>query len=92
MEVRKWRGCACLVIQSCPNLCDPMDILNKENISDKLEERNIEQSLIDKFMNCLNDCEFARYAPGDPAETMDKTFQEASDVISEMENIIKKRK
>ena len=26
MEVRKWRGCACLVIQSCPNLCDPMDI------------------------------------------------------------------
>jgi len=26
MEVRKWRVCACLVIQSCPNLCDPMDI------------------------------------------------------------------
>lgn len=70
----------------------PMENLNKENISEKLEERNIEQNLIDKFMNCLNDCEFARYAPGDPAETMDKTFQEASDVISEMENIIKKRK
>ena len=26
MEARKWRGCECLVIQSCPNLCDPMDI------------------------------------------------------------------
>lgn len=70
----------------------PMENLNKENISEKLAERNIDQTLIDKFMNCLNDCEFARYAPGDPAETMDNTFKEASDVISEMENIIKKKK
>jgi hypothetical protein len=70
----------------------PMENLNKENISEKLAERNIDQNLMDKFMNCLNDCEFARYAPGDPAETMDNTFNEASNVISEMENIIRKRK
>lgn len=70
----------------------PVESLNKENIAEKMQEKKLDQSQIDKFMNCLNDCEFARYAPGDPAETMDKTYHEATDVISEMENIIRKGK
>jgi hypothetical protein len=37
----------------------------------------------------LNECEFARYAPGNQNEAMDKVYASAIDVISKMENSIK---
>jgi hypothetical protein len=38
----------------------------------------------------LAEGEFARYAPGDKGATMDKVYKQAIDVISKMENSIKK--
>jgi hypothetical protein len=43
-------------------------------------------------MNIISECEFARYAPGDPDATMEKIFTSASDVINELDSAIKKNK
>lgn len=64
--------------------------LSKDNIAAELSERGADESLIKDFENILNESEFARYAPGNPSETMDKIYSMAIDVISKLENAIKK--
>lgn len=71
-------------------LCIPVAQLTKETISSELEFRNVDKDIIDELNSVLNECEFARYAPGDPVATMDKIYRQAIDVISKMENRIKK--
>lgn len=68
----------------------PVAELNKENIQQRLMEHNVEDTLAIRFNDVLNACEFARFAPGDPQATMDKIYQDAVAVISELENVIKK--
>jgi hypothetical protein len=66
--------------------------LNKENVSASLQTHGVEQHLVDAYMNIISECEFARYAPGDPDATMEKIFTSASDVINELDSAIKKNK
>lgn len=68
----------------------PQEHLNKDNIQSRLEEKGVEQPLIDDFIKVLDNCEFARYAPGEGECAMDSVYEGAIDVISKMENIIKK--
>ena len=68
----------------------PVAELNKENIQQRLIEHNVDSALAERFNDTLNACEFARFAPGDPQATMDKIYQDAVTVISELENVIKK--
>ena len=70
----------------------PLASLNKDNIQTELQKRNVSQSLIDLFMKCLNDSEFARYAPGDPDETMENVYKGAVSAITNMESSIRKAK
>ena len=60
--------------------------LNKENIEQSLLSRNVPEDLIQQFMKVLNDCEFARYAPGDVNENMENVYNSAIDAISKMED------
>ena len=73
-------------------LAIPQSQLNRDHIQAALLDRGIEQTLITKFITCLDTCEYARYAPGDTGETMETTYNNAADVIEEMENKIKKNK
>jgi hypothetical protein len=68
----------------------PLSQLSKDNISNELARRGCDNMLVDGLMNLLNECEFARYAPGDPGATMDKVYKMAVDVISKMENSIRR--
>lgn len=68
----------------------PQEHLNKDNVAMKLDEHGVDRTLTDEFIKVLNDCEFARYAPGDAVETMDRTYEDAVAIISKMENNIKK--
>ena len=67
----------------------PVSKLSKDNIEEKLNNYGVSEELIKEFIDTLNDCEFARYAPGNPNETMDKVYSSAINVISKMENSIK---
>ena len=42
-----------------------------------------------EFIGVLNECEYARYAPGNENEAMDKVYSASVEVISKMENSIK---
>lgn len=68
----------------------PLSQLSKDNVEEALIEKNVDNELIKTFIKALNDCEFARFAPGDPAQAMDNLYQDAINVISKMENSIKK--
>ena len=68
----------------------PVSQLSKDNIEEELQKHQVADELIKEFINNLNDCEFARYAPGNQNEKMDKIYSSAIDVISKMENSIKR--
>jgi len=68
----------------------PVSQLSKDNIEEELQKHQVADELIKAFIDTLNDCEFARYAPGNQDEKMDKIYSSAIDVISKMENSIKR--
>ena len=67
----------------------PVSQLSKDNIEDELTQYGVAPELIKDFIGTLNECEFARYAPGNQNEAMDKVYSSAVEVISKMENSIK---
>lgn len=67
----------------------PVSRLSKDNIEEKLRNHGVSEELIKDFLNALNDCEFARFAPGDESQAMDKVYSSSIEVISKMENSIK---
>ena len=68
----------------------PVSQLSKDNIEEEFQKHQVADELIKEFINNLNECEFARYAPGNQDEKMDKIYSSAIDVISKMENSIKR--
>ncbi len=67
----------------------PVSQLSKDNIEEKLNNYGKSEDLIAEFINALNECEFARFAPGDEASAMDKVYTTALTVISRIEGSIK---
>lgn len=67
----------------------PVSKLSKDNIEEKLKNHGVENDLIGEFLNALNECEFARFAPGDDNQAMDKVYKSSLELISKMENSIK---
>ncbi len=70
----------------------PVSKLSRENIEEKLSARNASQSDIDTFLEALDECEFERYAPGDAAGNMQKTYDKAVSAITNIEEGMKKKK
>lgn len=68
----------------------PVANLTKDNIEAELSNYGIADTLIGKFMQILNTCEFARYAPAESDAAMDKLYNETVDAIGEMESKLKK--
>jgi hypothetical protein len=66
--------------------------LSRDNISDELRAHGVDDATVGKFLSALDECEFERYAPGDPAGNMERTFTSAMTAISEIENVMKKQK
>ncbi|MCM1311993.1 MAG: BatD family protein [Bacteroides sp.] len=64
------------------------ECLNKDNISGDLQAKGVDKTLVDEFIKALNDCEFARYAPGDANETMEAVYNDSVSIIGKIENSI----
>lgn len=67
----------------------PVSQLSKDNIEEELRKYGVAEDLIKEFLNALNSCEFARFAPSDANQAMDKVYTDSLEVISKMENSIK---
>ncbi len=66
----------------------PAEQLSRENICEKLAAYYVGDTTVAKFTSALDECEFERYAPGDPAGNMNRTFESAMTAIMEIENAI----
>ena len=67
----------------------PVSQLSKDNIEAELTNYGVQEALIAEFIGVHNECEYARYAPGNENEAMDKVYSASVEVISKMENSIK---
>ena len=67
----------------------PVSRLSKDNVEEKLRNYGVSDDLIEEFLKALNECEFARFAPGDENQAMDKVYSSSLAVMSKMENSIK---
>ena len=65
--------------------------LSRDNVSERLTEHGVGQETVDKFIEALDECEFERYAPGDPKGNMNKTFESAMTAIMDIENAMKSK-
>ena len=70
----------------------PVEQLSRDNVSDQLAQRGVDDATVTKFVEALDECEFERYAPGDPAGNMSKTFESAMTAIMKIEEAMKSRK
>jgi len=70
----------------------PVEQLSHDNISQRLAERNVGEETVAQFMGALDECEFERYAPGDPKGNMNKVYEKAMTAIEQIEGTMKKRK
>ena len=71
-------------------LAIPVEQLSHDNISQRLTERQVDEATISEFMGALDECEFERYAPGDPKGNMNKVYDKAMNAIEKIEVVMKK--
>lgn len=69
----------------------PVEKLSRDNIKEQLEAREVDQTTIDAFLGALDECEYARYAPGDAKGNMNKVYEKAMTAIEQIENVRKNR-
>ena len=69
----------------------PVEQLSRDNISDRLTERNVNAETVKQFIEAIDECEFERYAPGDPKGNMNKVYQMAMTAITQIAGTIKSK-
>ena len=69
----------------------PVEQLSRNNISDRLTERNVNAETVKQFIEAIDECEFERYAPGDPKGNMNKVYQMAMTAITQIAGTIKSK-
>jgi len=64
--------------------------LSRDNICQQLESRDVSAETIQQFIGALDECEFARYAPGDAQGNMNKVYDAAMGAITQIATTMKK--
>jgi len=70
----------------------PMSKLNKDEVSQVFQQKGVSKDLASKFLAALQECEFARFAPGAPDVRMEETYQWALDILVTLEKELKNKK
>jgi len=68
----------------------PVEQLSRENISQQLASHHVSEDTIQQFLGALDECEFARYAPGDATGNMNKVYEAAMTAITQIATTMKK--
>jgi hypothetical protein len=67
----------------------PLSDLSMDSVRGRLSAKNVTEESIDSFIEVLNKCEFARFAPAESANLMNDIYQEAIMFISRIESELK---
>ena len=62
--------------------------LSMDTVSETMKSKNVPDELTQQFVDTLNSCEFARFAPGSAEEKMDDLYRRGIDVISKAEKVL----
>ena len=69
-----------------------MEELNHDTIAERLSGSGVDKTLIDKYMELLDACEFARYSPSGDSSAMADHYDKTASIISSMDQSMKTRK
>lgn len=64
----------------------PASELNRQNVAERLADAGASQEVIDSFVAVLDDCEFAKYAPGSGENELKTVYDRGTDVINSLED------
>ncbi len=70
-------------------LAIPVERLSRENITEQFQLHSVAEEVIESFVEAIDECEYARFAPGDTSGNMQKTYAKATDAITKIEEDIK---
>ena len=62
--------------------------LSMDTVNETMKAKNVPDELTQQFIDTLNNCEFARFAPGSAEKKMDDLYQRGIDVISKAEKVL----
>ena len=62
--------------------------LSMDTVNETMKAKNVPDELTQQFIDTLNSCEFARFAPGSAEAKMDDLYQRGIDVISKAEKVL----
>lgn len=62
--------------------------LSMDTVSEAMKEKNVPDDLTQQFVDTLNNCEFARFAPGSAEEKMDDLYNKGIEVITKAERVL----
>lgn len=78
-----------LLTYASHRLSIPMSEFTTDELRPELMKRGASEAEASEFVDIMKQCEFARYAPGDPQENMSRIYERASSAIAAIENSIK---
>ena len=64
--------------------------LNRETAVAGLQKKNVEQEVIDNFVEVVEQCEYARFAPSSGSEARNELYKKAESTMGRMEKQIKR--
>ena len=70
----------------------PVSTLTRDNISQRLAERGVTEQPVSLFLQALDECEYMRYAPGDPQGNMNHVYDQSVTAIEQIEQQMKAHK
>ena len=59
--------------------------LSMDTVKETMTSKNVPEDIVNQFIDLLNSCEYARFAPGDPGKKMDELYQKGIEVITKAE-------
>ncbi|MEZ5083611.1 MAG: BatD family protein [Bacteroidales bacterium] len=67
----------------------PLSNLSMDTVKETLQVKEVKEETIHSFIETLNNCEFARFAPGDSQANMESIYTEGVKIITTMEKELK---
>ena len=63
--------------------------LSMDSVKEIMLSKEVPDEIVNEFVELLNNCEFARFAPGDPSKKMDELYQKGIELITKAEKLLK---
>ncbi|MDF1548878.1 MAG: BatD family protein [Bacteroidales bacterium] len=66
----------------------PVADLSRETVKETLNSRNIDQEIVNNFVEVIDNCEFAKYAPSSNENQIEQDYDKARKIINKLVNAL----